>query len=135
MKTTTLLLGFVFSVVSVTEGLAQEATPPELSKFLIQVETADSDKVNLTCTEGCAWETLSFSLSEKGAQAVDEYGMADPENLDSRVNPELADFLFSISKTENGVDLKGLDGTAWTSLRFGLASKEVQAIDEMGMTP
>ena len=83
---------------------------------------------------GSAWLDLSFSLNNDRPQAVDEYGMTELKNVSENKDEKLADFLFTITKTENGIELKGIEGTAWTELKFSLAENKKQAIDQFGMT-
>jgi hypothetical protein len=42
--------------------------------------------------------------------------------------------LFTITKTNDGIVLKGIEGTAWTDLSFSLSENGRQAIDQFGMT-
>ena len=37
-------------------------------------------------------------------------------------------------KTEQGIELEGIEGTAWTELKFSLATSDKQAIDQFGMS-
>jgi hypothetical protein len=60
--------------------------------------------------------------------------MTKLEKNSSDKDANLADFLFTISKTENGIILKGIEGTAWTDLTFSLVEDGRQAIDQFGMT-
>jgi len=60
--------------------------------------------------------------------------MTELEKNSSDKDANLADFLFTISKTENGIVLKGIEGTAWTDLTFSLDENGRQAIDQLGMT-
>jgi hypothetical protein len=65
---------------------------------------------------------------------VDEYGMTELKNVSENKDEKLADFLFTITKTENGIELKGIEGTAWAELKFSLDENQKQAIDQFGMT-
>ena len=47
---------------------------------------------------------------------------------------DLKDFKVIIEKTENGIELKGIEGTAWTELKFSLAENKKQAINQFRMT-
>ena len=60
--------------------------------------------------------------------------MTELENLSEIKDNNFADFLFTITKTENGIELKGIEGTAWTELKFSLAENGKQAINQNGMT-
>lgn len=46
---------------------------------------------------------------------------------------DLKPFKISIQKTEDGVELKGIEGTAWTDLSFSLKNNQTQGVDEYGM--
>ena len=56
------------------------------------------------------------------------------DNVSSSKDSNLADFLFTITRTNNRIELKGIEGTAWTDLRFSLSEDKKQAIDQNGMT-
>jgi len=77
---------------------------------------------------------LSFTINNDRPQAIDEYGMTDLDNVSSNKDSNLADFLFTITRTDKGIEFKGLEGTAWTDLSFSLAENGKQAIDQNGMT-
>jgi len=47
---------------------------------------------------------------------------------------DLKEFKISIEKTDNGLKMQGLKGSAWVDLSFSLANNKPQAIDEYGMT-
>ena len=60
--------------------------------------------------------------------------MIELNNISSDKDSNLVDFMFTITKTENGIVLKGIEGTAWTDLSFSLLENRKQAIDQFGMT-
>ncbi|MBP6398465.1 MAG: hypothetical protein KA340_11325 [Saprospiraceae bacterium] len=66
-------------------------------------------------------------------QAIDEYGMTHPDYVSTEKDVQLADYLFTIVKTKNGVLLMGKEGTAWKELSFSLKPNAVQMIDQYGM--
>jgi hypothetical protein len=90
--------------------------------------------IKMQSIEGGAWINLSFSIKNDQPQAIDEYGLTELEKISPKKDTNLADFLFTITKTEKGIVLKGIEGTAWTDLSFSLTEKEKQAIDQFGMT-
>ena len=47
---------------------------------------------------------------------------------------EIKNFKISIERTEDGIKMMGLKGTAWTNLAFTIDDFQPQAIDEYGMT-
>ncbi len=104
----------------------------KVSDFKIIVETK-AQEIQLKCEKGCAWRELTFGRNDDQPQAVDEYGMTKLNEISKVKNPELADFLFEIVKTKDGVRLKGIEGTAWTNLGFSLRSFQAQGIDAFGM--
>ena len=102
--------------------------------FKVILEKLDNG-IKLKCQEGCAWTELTFEVIENNVpQAINAYGMVDLNEKPSKINNKLPNFLFTVEKTEQGLSLKGLDGTAWTALSFTLLKKERQAIDQSGMT-
>jgi hypothetical protein len=54
--------------------------------------------------------------------------------MNKEEDQNLANFLFTIEKTENGISLVGMEGTSWKTLSFSLAKNARQAIDQNGMT-
>ena len=110
-----------------------EVAPP-YSKFLILVETTD-DGIKLTCEEGCAWKGLSFTLARYNPQAIDQNGMSSLSREKTLPDSTLANFLFTIQKTNDGVSFEGSEGTAWINLSFTCPKTGChQYIDQNGMT-
>jgi len=126
-----ILMALLF-LTTTSELIAQEKTV-ELKEFKLVVEKTD-DGIKMKSEKGSAWIDLSFSLKNDRPQAVDEYGMTEMNNVSENKDENLADFLFTITKTENGIELKGIEGTAWTELKFSLSENKRQAIDQFGMT-
>ena len=127
---TIIIVLLCFSVTS--QLLAQEKTT-ELKEFKVIIEKTNIG-INLKSERGSAWLDLSFSLNNYQPQAVDEYGMTDLKSISNNKDENLADFLFTITKTEKGIELKGIEGTAWTELKFTLPNNKKQAINQYGMT-
>ncbi|QEC51918.1 hypothetical protein EDD80_11539 [Anseongella ginsenosidimutans] len=126
------LLTTVFLLITNSALFAQKEKSADLKDFKIVVEKTE-DGIKMQSIEGSAWTNLSFSIKKDQPQAIDEYGMTYLDNVSSDKNPRLADFLFTITKTDNGIALKGIEGTAWTSLSFSIAENGKQAIDQYGM--
>jgi len=105
---------------------------PDLQEFKLTIKNTDKG-LELQGLKGSAWTNLSFTLNNYRPQAVDEYGMTDVEKSQGK-DPKLADFLFTIEKTKDGILLKGVKGTAWKELSFSLSKGESQQVDQMGMT-
>ena len=128
------LLLFTLLLALAPAGLfSQDQQEKEYKDFKISIQNT-ADGVKLRSTRGSAWITLSFNLDIGEAQAIDEYGMTRVGRVYNKKNPELADFLFTLTKTEEGILLKGIEGTAWTELRFSLRSGQKQRFDAYGMT-
>ena len=142
MKTTSRTFRFLsylsfalLTMVSASDMIAQVQTKTELGEFIVLVQTTNSNEIKMKCEQGCAWKTLAYKLSEKSkVQAIDEYGIAELEKENPGEDSELTDFLFTIRRNDNGVELKGKEGTAWIELAFSLPPDKEQAINQMGMT-
>jgi len=129
--TNTLIAAFILTASS--QLIAQEKKSDNLKNFKVVVEKTDNG-IKMQSVEGSAWIDLSFSINNDRPQAIDEYGMTELNKISSDKDFNLADFLFTITKTENGIVLKGIEGTAWTDLSFSLLENGKQAIDQFGMT-
>jgi hypothetical protein len=121
-KNTQLLLTITLFVILIlgtsSSALAQEDVHVKVAKFSILVETV-GDEIKLLCSVGCAWKQLSFSSSvKKDAQAVDQFGMTTIPRNTLKEDPLIANFLFTIKRTKEGVTLEGKEGTIWPSLTF-----------------
>lgn len=127
------LLIAVFLLMASSGLFAQENQKVDLKDFKIAIEKTDNG-IKMQCFEGCAWLNLEFSVNYQQPQSIDAFGMTELDKNPSDNDPKLADFLFIITKTEKGIVLKGLGGTAWTDLSFSLAKNKKQAIDQFGMT-
>ena len=119
-------------LVATSELIAQEKSA-DLKDFKVVVEKTDNG-IKMKSLEGSAWTDLSFSLNSNEPQAIDEYGMTALNRVSSNKNPNLSDFLFTITKTDKRIQLKGIEGTAWTELIFSLPENGKQAVDQNGMT-
>ncbi len=127
------LIVVVFAFAASNELIAQEKKAMDLKDFKIVLKKTE-DGIKMQSIEGSAWIDLAFSINNYQQQAIDEYGMTALDRLSSVKDPNLADYLFTISKTENGIVLRGIEGTAWTDLSFSLRENGKQAIDQFGMT-
>eukprot|EP01013_Petalomonas_cantuscygni_P031785 TRINITY_DN58097_c0_g1_i1.p1 TRINITY_DN58097_c0_g1~~TRINITY_DN58097_c0_g1_i1.p1 ORF type:complete len:154 (-),score=1.72 TRINITY_DN58097_c0_g1_i1:87-518(-) len=132
-KTILCLLIVVSFLTGSSELFAQEKKSTKLKDFKVIVEKSESG-IKMKGVEGSAWIDLSFGIKNGRQQAIDEYGMTELNKVSTNKDSNLANFLFTIIKAENGVVLKGIEGTAWTDLNFSLAENEKQAIDQNGMT-
>lgn len=122
-----------FSYVFLPEPMAHVRSNSTLKDFKIKIENTDGG-LKMQCSKGSTWLDLAFSLALDKTQAIDEYGMASTEQPDQGKDPKLADYLFTITKTKDGVNLRGIKGTAWRKLSFTLGENKAQVIDQNGMS-
>jgi hypothetical protein len=127
------LLIAIFILALNSESFAQEEQTIDLKDFKIIIEKTDNG-IRMQSLKGSAWLDLTFSINDYQPQAINEFGMTELDKKNSAKDPKLADFLFTITITEKGIILRGLEGTAWTDLSFSLAKNEKQAIDQFGLT-
>lgn len=100
-----------------TYGVGTSQTGNELSKFQIYVEVTN-DGIKLTGKEGCAFKELFFTIGQNRTQAIDQYGMITVERHQSTTEGKLANFLFTVKKTDNGVRFVGIEGVGWSKESF-----------------
>lgn len=131
LLTTTFIALFVMTVSS--ELIAEEKNSTDLKEFKITIEKTDNG-LKMQSDKGSAWIDLSISLRNNKLQAIDEYGMTQLGKVATNKNPKLADYLFTITETKDGVTLTGIEGTAWKELSFSLQKNRRQVIDQFGMT-
>ena len=127
------LLIVVFVVIGSTKIVAQENKSTDLKHFKIVLEKTENG-IKMKSDQGAAWIDWSFNLDKDKPQAINAYGMTDLNNVNTSEDANFADFLFTITKTDNGFKLKGIKGTSWTDLSFSLKDSGAQAIDQDGMT-
>jgi len=128
------LIAFFTCIILFTSCSTEHKPISSFKSFDIVIErTSEAVDVSMKCTKGCAWKTLTFSTEQP--QAVNEYGMTDIESdkKSLKQDDDLADLLFVVLVTQDGVKLKGLKGTGWDELEFPLTKGENQSIDENGM--
>jgi hypothetical protein len=116
-----------------TASMAQVQSAAGLSEFKISIERTDNG-LKLHSFNGTAWIDLSFRLANGQPQLIDEYGMTEAGNTSAHKDPALADFLFTITKTKNGMILTGIEGTAWKELSCSLPKNGSVVITQLGMT-
>ena len=122
----------VFVLTASSELLAQEKKSTDLKDFKVLVEKTDNG-IKMICENGCAWKELTYSINDYKPQAIDEYGMTELNKNSLDKDSNLTDFLFILTKTEKGIKLKGIEGTARTDLSFSLSKNKQKAIDQLGM--
>ena len=123
----------LFLLTLSSEVIAQQQSSSDLKDFKVTIEKTD-EGIKMQSSVGSAWLNLSFSLSNDKPQAIDQFGMTQLDKVTTKKDPELADYLFTITKTENGIKLIGIEGTAWKELSFTLPQNAKQTIDQFGMT-
>lgn len=112
---------------------AETQTPEGLAEFLILIETR-GDETIITGKKGCEWNRLGFNFN--GSKAfIDQNGVFRDENSLRSSSENSIEFIISIKRTENGVSLEGLKGTAWNSLYFPQDRGDIFiAINQLGKT-
>ena len=135
MKSIKILISLLIIQLFIINGstlLAQDTKPTDSKKFKIVLEKKEN-KIDMSCSEGCAWKELSFTLSNYEKQAIDEYGMTKAESASNNKDSKLADFLFTLNIVEQGLELNGIEGTNWTKLNFTIVENQKILINEYGM--
>lgn len=126
-------LFLVYMVLALaTKVSAQQKQQADENEFTIVIEKTN-DGLKLVSPSGSAWKELSFALNNYQPQAIDEWGMTQIGKVSAEKRPDLANYLFTIMKTDKGISLKGLDGTSWTELSFSLTGEGKQMINQDGM--
>jgi hypothetical protein len=128
------LISFLIALIAVTstsELIAQENKSEDLKDFKIVIEKTPTG-IKMQSIKGSAWLDLTYSNNDM-PQAIDQFGMTELNSASSDTDSTLTDFLFIITKSERGIVLKGIKGTAWADLSFTLDENEKQAIDQFGM--
>ena len=112
--------------------VAKKQNSSDVKDFKIKIEKTDNG-LKMQSLKGSAWIDLSFTLPNDKPQTIDEYGMTQLDKVSTNKDANLADYLFTITKTKSGIKLTGIEGTAWKELSFTLTN-EPQTIDQFGMT-
>ena len=130
-KVLTLSILFAMGIFGMAFSQSNPAKNP--SKFLFSIQKTP-DGLILKGMEGCAWQNLSFSLAEGGSQVIDQYGMARLERGSVKQTGKLANFQIMIKKTKKEIELKGMEGTSFITLKYsGGPEDRVQLINNNGM--
>ena len=129
----TIALVAFFVMTFRSESKAQEQTSTNLKEFKITIERTENG-LKMQSSKGSAWIDLSFSLVNYKPQAIDEYGMTELGKVSTSKDPNIADYLFTITKTKDSILLTGIEGTAWEKLTFSLEKNYKQLINQFGMT-
>ncbi|GGF37461.1 hypothetical protein [Echinicola rosea] len=113
-----------------SETVNDDQNAEKLADFEMTV-MFEGHKVMMTSTKGCAWEELGFSGYDE--VIIDQSGFRTFVNGPTSLEGSSSPFLFTLTKTKEGLALSGLKGTAWKKLSFSLSEGDTASIDEMGM--
>ena len=116
-----------------TSSTTRKGEVSDLKSFNISFEESPNG-IKMTCEKGCAWEELTISLNENKPQAINAQGMTELDKKTRTKEANLADFLFTIVKTNEEVKLTGIEGTAWEELTFSILKGHTQMLNENGIT-
>jgi len=100
--------------------------------FVLFVEKNDNT-ITLKCTKGCDWGDLKLDVKKNQILAIDEFGVKNGTVADNRKGANLADFLISVERVANGINLKGIQGTNWTDLNFDFKNQRLQGVSNKGL--
>lgn len=129
----TKLLMIVAVLFTVGKLNAQDTKASDLKDFKIVIENT-ANGLKMQGVEGTVWTDLSFTALKNQPQAVNTYGMTTVNEKMEEVDDKYTKFLFTVTKTANGIELKGLEGTAWKELglTFSFDSEKVM-LDQFGL--
>lgn len=132
LKTTKQFVTVAFLFMSLTLT-AQDTKPSDLKDFKIIIENT-VDGLKLQGIEGSVWTDLSFTINTNQSQAINTYGMTKVNDIMEEVDDTYTHFLITVTKTANGIKLKGVEGTAWkeASATFSFKSEKVM-LDQHGI--
>jgi hypothetical protein len=126
------LLALLVTTLS-CKSIAQKQVSADLKEFKITIEKTENG-LALQSHKGSAWIDLSFTLADDQPQGIDEYGMVQLDKASPNKDANLANYLFAITKTKDGIKLTSREGTAWKELSFTLPKNKKQTINQFGMT-
>lgn len=134
------LLIIIFINVFGINRLTSEEKIADLKAFTITIEMTENG-VKMQSLEGSAWLDLELYPLTKREMAFDHHGSVSSFSDDSATadfmeiatDSDLANYLITIAKSEDGVVLKGHKGTAWKTLTFSLQVGDKQSINQNGM--
>lgn len=119
MKQTQFIIAvfFLFALNSVLRS--ESLSEWKKNKFLISIRL-ENNFVTITNIEGCGFTKIGFRLLTNGKPiGFNESGMFD---FDKRIKPreqnKTAQFSFSIKRNERGLEIEGIEGVEWESLRL-----------------
>ena len=133
----------IFFCLVLAIGISPAAAAQKKLKTFEIIVARSNGGIKLTCTEGCAWKELGFSVTGGSfARSIDQYGVLPLKNNEHselpgnqlRQTKNAPAFIFTMETTEKGLSFTGLKGTSWKQLSFTCLENCQQAIDENGMT-
>jgi len=123
----------MFVMIFASQTIAYSQSSADLQEFKITIELTDNG-LQLHSHKGSAWIDLSFSIARGELRAIDEYGMTEQGKVSTIKDPKISDYLFTITRTKDGIVLSGLQGTAWKEMSFSLHKNEKRSINQLGTT-
>lgn len=130
-KNTTYLLLTALLMVFLpgNNSFAQVEKSDKVTPFEIHV-TQTRKGIDLVCKEGCAWQRLTFNTPNKyKPQAINRFGMI--KDSDAKLSND--NFAFTIQKTDKGMSLNTIQGTAWLDLSFSMKNGQERKLTELGI--
>jgi len=104
------------------------------NSFEISIELK-VEGLKLLCSKGCAWKELMIEHKNDLPRAVNANGLTDLEDKSTAKKDEnLSNFLFTITEKTDGIRLKGIKGTAWKELGFGIGSTDTIKVNYHGVS-
>ncbi|WP_281636724.1 hypothetical protein [Flavobacterium marginilacus] len=127
----TIALSLIFMIGASNSLFAQKRL--ESNKFLILIETTN-DSIKLTSRLGCSFNELKFTLKTDDKKSVDQHGINPAEKNSTTKTGPLANFLFTIKKTEDGLSFEGIKGTSYKEFNFSCTQGKCHLlIDQNGL--
>jgi len=98
----------------------------KISPFEITISKR-GERVEMTCTSGCDWKTLTFNISND--QMVSNSGVHDVSFTEHKNKK----FMFRVSDFKQGLSFQALNGTAWKKLEYSSSFRRTMYLDERGV--
>lgn len=89
--------------------------------------------LKLNCTNGCAWKELEFTLLDAQRRQIDEFGLHSNSQNKKLKEKGLNNFLFTIRKVDDAIEMKSFSGIIWIDLGFTLPMYKSQKFNQFGM--
>ena len=124
---------FMFTVLTISTNAFAQKSPHEFKHFEIVVEKSKTD-IKLHSVTGIEWSNLTMSMSDGQTETIGVNGILSQKDIEKMENNETNSYIISITRTSDGVAMKGVKGTEWLELGFSMDSTRSQAINENGMT-